>query len=297
MQKISSYLYPNKINIVADVAVFPTRWNIVYQNRVKIYQGVDNVLTIDVKNADQKRIDISEMSLEMSITDVKGQALATLPLTPTATTGLATVNVTPDILENLTPQFLQFTIYRLNDDDTKTLMYADAQFGAKGNMELVGSAVPVNPAPRYITRFNAITNDRITPFSTTYYSDAVEITKPNFLVPAPNEALSFDFDTTLLQAEVTIEFTKDSVVSAGTEWETIETFTIPLNSSLNNRVYFYPTVKREYTWARVKYTKQSTNGKFNKVTVTFETLDEAFIASGNAGNNFDLTVDGGWSTT
>ena len=297
MQKISSYLYPNKINVVADVAVFPVRWNIVYQNRVKIYQGVDNVLTIDVKNSEQKRIDISEMSLEMSITDIKGQALATLPLTPTATTGLATVNVTPTILENLTPQFLNFTIYRLNDDDTKTLMYADSQFGAKGNMELVGSAVPTNPPPRYITRFNLLSDTSVTPYRPVYYSDAVEITKPNFLYPVANEALSFDFDTTLLQAEVSIQFTKDSVISSATEWETIETFTIPVNSTLNNRVYFYPRVNREYTWARIKYTKQSTNGKFNKVTVTFERLDEAFLASGNAGNNFDLTVDGGWSTT
>jgi len=72
MQKISSYLYPNRINVVADLALFSTRWNIVYQNRVKIYQGVDNVLTIDVKNSDQKRIDISEMDLHMIVTDTNG---------------------------------------------------------------------------------------------------------------------------------------------------------------------------------------------------------------------------------
>ena len=297
MQKISSYLYPNRITVVADLAVFPTRWNIVYQNRVKIYQGVDNLLTIDVKNADQKRIDISAMTFEMSITDVNGQALATLPLTPTATTGLATVNVTPEILENLTSQFLNFTVYRLNNDDTKTLMYADTQFGAQGNMELVGSAVPVDPAPRYITRFNLLTNTSVNPYQSVYYSDAVEITKPNFLKPQANEALAFEFETMMLEAEVTIQFTKDSVIGAATEWEDIETFTIPLNSSLNNRLYAYPTVNREYTWARVKYTKQSANGKFNKVTVTFEHIDQAFLDGGNALTNPDLTVSGGWSTT
>ena len=88
MQKISSYLYPNRINVVADVALFPVRWNIVYQNRIKIYQGVDNVLTLDVKNSDQKRIDISEMTLKMSITDTLGRDLTTVNVTPSASSGL-----------------------------------------------------------------------------------------------------------------------------------------------------------------------------------------------------------------
>ena len=297
MQKISSYLYPNKINVVADSAVFPIRWKIMYQSRIKLYQGVDNVLTIDVKTADQKRIDISGMNLKMSIMDVNGQAVVRLPVVPTSTLGLATVTVPEPALIYLTPQFLTFSIYKVNEDATKNLMYADANFGAVGQMELIGSAVPIDPEPRYITRFNPITNTTVTPYLTTYYSDAVEITKPNFLAPQENEALALEFETQLLQAEVSIQFTKDSVISSATEWETIETFTIPLNSSINNRLYTYPTVNREYTWVRVKYNKQSTNGKLNKVTVTFEKLDNAFLNGGDALSNPDLTVNGGWSTT
>ena len=56
MQKISCYLYPNRINVVADVALFPVRWNIVYQNRVKIYQGVTlGALSVDKNLQNKKR--------------------------------------------------------------------------------------------------------------------------------------------------------------------------------------------------------------------------------------------------
>ena len=62
MQKISSYLYPNRIEVIANVALdpdtCPVEWKIVYQKPIKIYKGVDNVIELEVKNSDQKRIDL-----------------------------------------------------------------------------------------------------------------------------------------------------------------------------------------------------------------------------------------------
>lgn len=270
MQKISSYLYPNRINVVADVAVFPTRWNIVYQNRVKIYQGVDNLLTIDVKNSEQKRIDISGMLLEMNIMDVNGQAVAILPVTPAATTGLATVNVTPDLLANLTSQFLSFTIYRINLDNTKTLLYADTQFGAVGNMELVGSAIPVDVPPRYITRWLEINNTITLPWTKTFYSDAVDIKAPNFLDAETNDSVDFEFLFKSLNSTVNVQFTKDTVVSAGSSWETVDTFTVDTLTTSLTRTYsnVLGTYNREWSWARVTYVRTTNNtGSIDKVVV------------------------------
>lgn len=273
MQKISSYLYPNRINVVADVAVFPVRWNIVYQNRVKIYQGVDNLLTIDVKNPDQKRIDISSMVLEMNIMDVNGQALATLPVTPTATLGLATVNVTPDLLSNLTPQFLSFTIYRVNQDLTKTLLYADTQFGATGNMELVGSAVPKDIPPRYITRWlERVTNVFAIPVTKTWYSDAVEVKYPNHLDAETTDSVDFEFFFNGLDGVVTVEFTKDPVVSSSITWQAVDEFVAdPLTSTIT-RTYSYENglYDREWAWARVTYVRATDNtGNIDKVIIRF----------------------------
>ena len=68
MQKIQSYLYTNRIQLLADVAGFTTEYTNVYQKTVKIYNGVDNVLEFDIKNADQKRIDLSTLSnIELNV--------------------------------------------------------------------------------------------------------------------------------------------------------------------------------------------------------------------------------------
>jgi len=273
MQKISSYLYPNRINVVADVALFPVRWNIVYQNRVKIYQGVDNVLTLDVKNSDQKRIDISEMTLKMSITDTLGRDLATVDVAPSATTGLATITIAEDALSNITPQFLNFTIYNetVNEDETvtRTVMYADTQFGAKGNIELIGSVLATGVPARYITRFIPITNTNTgLPWRPTYYSDAVEIRQPNILRAAEDDTVDLNFEFKALAGTVTVQYTTSDVVSTGTDWVDIEAFTVATSTVTLTKTYSYPTYTREMAWFRVKYDLEIGNtGTLDKVTV------------------------------
>ena len=273
MQKISSYLYPNRINVVADVALFPVRWNIVYQNRIKIYQGVDNVLTIDVKNSDQKRIDISEMELRMIVTDVNGLLVSDVSVIPGSTTGLAIATIPESDLVNVEPQFLQFSIYRVNDDDSKTVLYADTQFGAKGNMELVGTVMSKDAPSRMITRFIEITDPAVLglpPYEVRHYSDAVDIIQPNFVKDPILEHVNFDFKFNGLDGEVVVQFTKDPVVSAGTDWITIETFNVTSTTSNITKTYSANgSYSREYRWARVYYTNSTNNtGNIDKVIIT-----------------------------
>jgi hypothetical protein len=269
MQKISSYLYPNKINVVVADPIFSVRWNIVYQNRVKIYQGVDNVLTIDVKNSDQKRIDISDMNLEMAIMDVAGKGVTTAAVETSDNLGLGTVNITADLLSNVSPQFLNFTIYRINEDETKTVLYADTQFGAKGSMELVGSAVAIETPIRKITRWAPITDDTVHPWAVEYFSDAVEIKKPNHLTIEDDETIIFDLELNQLVGKATIQFTKDTVISSSTEWITLIELSVNLDTpSTLRQQFFYPDYNREWAWARVNYVRANNNtGTIDKVIV------------------------------
>ena len=273
MQKISSYLYPNRINIVADVTLFPVRWNIVYQNRIKLYQGVDNVLTLDVKNSDQKRIDLDTLlgageSLKMSVQDVMGKEFLVADVTLSATKGLATVNIQETDLVNLDPQFLNFTIYKINSDASKTVFYADTQFGVKGNMELVGSALGIETEPRYITRFAPITVTDPQPTIITYYSDAVEIRQPNYLNAAVNDSVDLDFIFDGLAASITVEYTEDAVVSSNTLWTTLETFAVTTATTSITKTYDNPEYNRDANWLRVKYVRTTNNaGNIDKVTI------------------------------
>lgn len=273
MQKISSYLYPNRINVVADVALFPTRCNIVYQNRVKIYQGVDNVLTIDVKNSDQKRIDISEMDLRMIITDTAGLLVDDVEVVAGSTTGLALATVTEAVLANVAPQFLTFSVYIVNDNETKTVLYADTQFGAKGTMELAGTVMDLPTPTRYITRFAPISDLRISYLPTSevnWYSDAVEITQANFVKSADLDQINFDFKLNGLAAEVYVQFTKNPVISSATDWITIETFYVASTTNTVSKSYTVNNgYDREMRWARIYYIPVLNNtGTIDRVVVT-----------------------------
>ncbi len=270
MQKISSYLYPNRINVVADLAAFPVRWNIVYQNRVKIYKGVDNIITIDFKNADQKRIDIIGQTIDLSVMDVNGQLVGSFPVIPSTNIGLATVNIDNESLSSLDPQFLKFSLIRSNVDATKTVFYADTQFGALGSMELVGTATSIVVPQRSITTWIEINNTLTLPWTKTFYSDAVEIKKPNYLDVIDNDSIEFEFLFSNLDANLIVQFTKDTVVGAGSIWKDIETFAVTPTTSTLIKTYSYAntTYNREYSWARVNYVRTTNNtGKIDKVLI------------------------------
>ena len=149
MQKISSYLYPNRIQLLADLAGFTTEFTNVYQRNLKIYSGIDNVIEFDIKNADQKRLELGGdtpviTDMLMNVMDASGNGLPNSPYTvsPTSIKGIASVTIPADDLSGLTPQFLQYTV-QATKDGNNTLLYADSRFGAFGKLELVGSAVPV----------------------------------------------------------------------------------------------------------------------------------------------------------
>lgn len=92
MRKISSYLYSNRIELLANLAGFSVENRTVYQRTVKIYKGVDNVLEFDIKNADQKRLDIAISpvitSIQLNVMDNEGNKL---PNSPYTVSPLATV--------------------------------------------------------------------------------------------------------------------------------------------------------------------------------------------------------------
>jgi len=100
MQKISSYLYPNRITLLADLAGFNVEYTNVYQRNLKIYKGVDNVIEFDIKNADQKRLDIAitpvVTSIKLNVMDAGGNSLPNSPYTisPLATTTASATGAT-----------------------------------------------------------------------------------------------------------------------------------------------------------------------------------------------------------
>ena len=68
MQQISVYLYPNNIDVFTNVGAWTTeRYRKVYQRNIKVYGGMDNRIKVQVKNADQKSLNITGSTVVFTI--------------------------------------------------------------------------------------------------------------------------------------------------------------------------------------------------------------------------------------
>jgi hypothetical protein len=223
MQKISSYLYSNRVQLLADVvaldAAYPVEWKIVYQRPVKIYKGVDNVITLDVKNADQKRINIFGKTIRVVVMDQAEKEINTYTATVLddgstvdALTGIATVTISESDLDDLQPQFLKFSVYMVNSDTTKTLLYGDSKYGSHGTIELLGGVIPkVRPVQTYDdfqqeTNYQGLTfQERII----TYYSSAIPV---KFYEAEPTTSAEITVTLTDFVGTVGIQGTKKATI-------------------------------------------------------------------------------------
>jgi hypothetical protein len=256
MQKISTYLYSNRIELTADLAAFRVEYTNVYQKTVKIYKGVDNVIEFDIKNADQKRIDLTTLdNLNLNVMDYQGNALPNSPYLlskEVAMKGIATATVPSSDLINLDAQFLKYSVTQ-TDGTTNTIMYGDTRFGAVGTIELVGSALPTTRASRVFDTFTAEIDLKGMPI---YHSSAIA-TKAYEAVPTSSYA--FDVDLVGFTGNVWIEATKQ---------QTINTEAFKTGSTLRSYSFddftgtWQPTdvPVGEYQYLRVSYTTPLASG-------------------------------------
>lgn len=267
MQKISSYLYPNRILLTADLAVHTTEWRIVYQRKFKIYKGLDNELLLDFKNAEQKRIDVSDKTIKVVVMDQLQQEIYTATATHTATPGLATVVIPATSLTTLSPQFLNYTVYIENENGTKFPVYGDTQFGVTGTLDFIGTAMPKTLTPLLIDTFNYMEDESVTPWVKVYTSEAVEVNFPNDISTV--NSINLEFWLTNLEAEVEVQITEDVIVHAFTDWRTIETFNVATSTDRLNKVYnSIVDYSNNISWMRIKYIHLNDNtGTIDRVYI------------------------------
>ena len=269
MQKISSYLYSNRISVVADLASYPVEWTSVYQRNIKIYKGMKNTVEFDIRNADQKRININSYNLKCLIMDTFNKEVLTVDVDPVPNTvGLATMTIYAQDIGYISPQFLKYTLYILGENEHKSPLYGDTQFGIGSIIELKSGVVPELPDPQIIDNFVYLIDDT-TPgnYVYTYVSDSVEVNPRNDINDQHSIKLEFWPDT--FNATVTIQITNDVVVSAATEWNDLETFNITSSTDRVTKTYNEITdYSNNIGWLRIKYIPDTGNtGKIDKVLV------------------------------
>jgi hypothetical protein len=159
MQKIQTYLYPNRVTVIADLAAFTTEYKKVYARTIKIYGGLDNTVQFEVLNADQKRLDLSlYTNLRLNIMDYNNNAVLNYPVSATGTQGIATATILNSDLASLDLDLQSFK-YTLTGQtvtgSNPVIFYVDTQFNAVGTMQLAGDLLPTTRAPRSFNDFTA----------------------------------------------------------------------------------------------------------------------------------------------
>jgi hypothetical protein len=269
MQKISSYLYSNRLNVIADLASYPVEWRLVYQRTIKLYKGMKNVVEFDIRNADQKRINLSGYNIKCVILDHFNTEISTLDVDMVlGTTGLATTTIPASVFDYIKPQFLKYTLYILNDDGSKTPFYGDTQFGVGGTIDLLNGVVAEEVEPQVIKTFNYVNNDGLlNPTNITYFSSAVEVNPRNDI--NDQHRIRLDFVLLGLDAEIVVQASTDAVVSAGTIWKDLETFQVV--NSTESVIKTYAEIddySNNIGWLRIQYTPETTNtGSIDKIVV------------------------------
>ena len=148
MQQVSRYLLTNHTVVVLDDSGNLTEYRKVYQRNLKIAKGIDNIITFEVKNHDQKPVSILntytpyvEIFTEDNVLLKKYIGKIKETTTPSFK-GQFTITIADSDTLNLDAQYLSYSVYLTNSNSVNTLTYADTQYGITGTIELTNEAFP-----------------------------------------------------------------------------------------------------------------------------------------------------------
>jgi len=282
MQKVQSYLYPNRVIAIADLAGFTVENTIVYAKTIKIYKGVDNVIQFDIQNADQKRLELITTPLihgiKMNIMDISGNALPSSPysITPHQTIkGIGIVTIPMMDLDGIDHQKLQYSLTATDLSGNHIPLYTDSRFSAIGTIDIVASATPTVQADKIYDRFSG----EINYMGNVIYHTSVVPTKSYRAIQQAQ--VRFVVDYTNFAGKLYVEGTQDSTISVDSfkhsdHMQTINfaqrttgstTFVVNVESFNNLRVSWqYPDV---WQYSATGQDPTVTYGSVDKVTVQY----------------------------
>ena len=253
MQKVQSYLYPNRVILLADLAGFNVENTIVYARTVKLYKGVDNVIEFDIQNADQKRLDLVTSSpvtgIRMNVMDQSGNALPNSPyvVTPTSIKGVASTIIPSTDLTGINHQSLRYSVTATDTNGNHIPLYNDSRFSAVGTMEVVESATPVTKPSRVYDEFAGEINFKgnvinHSPAIATKFYEAVATT-----------TMSFDIYLNNFVGQLYLEGTEDMTISVNSYLNATQIQTYSTTVPVTTTIHFANVPINTYNYFRVSW--------------------------------------------
>lgn len=243
MQKILFYLVPNRIRVVADMAGFITEYRLVYQRKIKLYKGIRNTITLDVRNSDQKKVDCRPYTPIINFFDIEHKiVLSKSGIVNVSTPSLITVNIEPSELGLIENQMLTMISY-LNSNTNPNLIYGDTQFGIGIPVEINDGVIERYRPPQEVTRFQENFGDQ------KYYSELVPfgpVINDDIYSDSTNSTI-VTYHPGAFRGIVTVEATNDQSTAIGNTWTVVATNNITAN------VPFDINIVGNYTYLRFSF--------------------------------------------
>lgn len=248
MQLVQRYLLNSSVLLTTNGAGNVTEYKALYSRRLNIYRGIDNKISFQVINADQKPVSIlNTYTPTFKMFDEKTRLVveknATIIETSTPNNvGMFTVTLTENELLNLQSQFLNYTIELVNDSSNERILtYSNSHFESKGSVYLDASEIP-GPLKSY----------SVTSLSQEDTDSAVFLSEAITAEPAinGNEALhtaAFYLDNA--DGDITVQATLDSQVSSSTSWSDVATISVDTTDTLK-----YVNFNGIFSYLRIKHT-------------------------------------------
>jgi hypothetical protein len=151
MQEISIYLYPNNLDAFTNLETWDgMRYRRVYNRNLKLYGGVDNKIKIQVRNVDQKPVNLTGSTMVFTLVSRDSQELLLEKdcLAYDITTGALTISISKTELLDIEPGLYNYSIRRetrtaLNNNEyvvnASYPLYVDSQYDAVGTLEMLGN--------------------------------------------------------------------------------------------------------------------------------------------------------------
>jgi len=164
MQSLKLYLYDNIIEVqIMDPSIFTVRNRTVYSRNIKIYQGIENRVQINVKNQDQKQVDLTGYTLEAQIQDpVEKVTISTYPcIWSDIAKGQGTITFEKVDIDTIEQRVYQLTFKLIKDNDnTESPMYVDDNYQIPVGLEVLPGYYS-NQSPPAITEESVIDGGNI----------------------------------------------------------------------------------------------------------------------------------------
>jgi hypothetical protein len=296
MQLIPIYLYPNKITAYFSSSWTNERFRKVYNRNIKIFRSTDNKIDLQIKNGDQKPINIGDRTPVFNLfSQESGRLLLSRDCEIVSSNGRAEVKIDRKDLDDLDEGFYNYSLVLeqrelIDSTDYKVSssvpLYIDEQYGAVSVLEIAGDLQGTPRSTQEIREFSYV-NPRTQGESTSlFFISSIIDARPN--ATDPQTLHTFQIYFTDFDGKITIQGSM-SKGGAPERWIDIgddAIFPGGNNFQTDGNSAIYKNVLGKWNWFRIKQTGHS--GTSASFTIEQTNLGNYVVGLRNGGSNYSV---------